>query len=134
MAKTGQCRCGTIRFTVEGDPAHAALCWCKECRASAGTPMVEWTLFPSEAVTIDGTPVTYESSPDTFRQFCGTCGTGLFYLNENFFPGMIDVQGATFDDPDAFPPQAMIQTADAPAWHRQLADLPVFDRYPPQES
>jgi hypothetical protein len=27
----------------------------------------------------------------TIRQFCGTCGTGLFYVNEAIFPGQIDI-------------------------------------------
>lgn len=130
MAKTGKCRCGAIRYSVEGDPAHSALCWCAECRASAGAPMVQWTLFPRDAVTIEGSPTAYESSPGTTRQFCGTCGTGMFYLNEDIFPGQIDIQGATFDDPDAYPPQAHIQIADAPRWQGAHGDLPRFDRYP----
>lgn len=45
-------------------------------------------------------------------------------------PGQIDIPGATFDDPDAFAPQAHIQVADAPGWMAGIADLPKFDRYP----
>ena len=130
MAKSGGCRCGAVRYEASGEPAHSALCWCKECRASAGAPAVVWTMFPQDQVTITGTPVSYESSPGTTRQFCGTCGTGLFYLNESIFPGQIDIQGATFDDPEACAPQAHIQVADAPVWMAGIADLPKFARYP----
>ena len=130
MSKSGGCRCGAVRYEVEGDPEHSTLCWCNECRGSSGAPVVLWTLFGREQVRIEGDPVDYESSPGTHRQFCGMCGTGLFYLNEGIFAGKIDIQGATFDEPDAFAPQAHIQTADAPAWRTAMHTLPGFERYP----
>lgn len=131
MARTGKCQCGAIRYEVTGEPAHSAACWCDDCRASAGATPVVWALFPNDAVTITGTPVSYESSPGTTRQFCGTCGTGLFFLSESIFPGQTDIQAGTFDDRDAFPPQIHIQVADAPAWHATQQDLHRFDRFPP---
>ncbi len=130
MTATGKCRCGAIRYEARGEPAHSAACWCADCRASAGATPVVWTLFPQDAVTITGTPVAYESSPGTIRKFCGKCGTGMFYYNETIFPGQVDIQAGTMDNPDAFPPQASIQLADAPHWEVRLKDLPRFDRYP----
>jgi hypothetical protein len=129
MASTGGCRCGAVRFEAEGAPEHSTLCWCTECRRSAGAPVVLWTLFGRDQVRITGTPTSYESSPGTIRQFCGTCGTGLFYLNEQIFPGKTDIQGAAFDEADAFAPVAHIQVADAPGWRPSMAELPQFSRY-----
>lgn len=130
MAVTGRCRCGAISYEAEGEPAHSALCHCADCRRSSGAPMVSWSLFPRDRVRIEGTPRSYESSPGTTRQFCGTCGTGLFYLNETIFPGQIDIQAATLDDPDALPPKIRIQTADAPRWFAEFDTLPTFERFP----
>ena len=130
MGQTGKCQCGAISYEASGTPAHSAACWCSDCRASAGATPVIWTLFPQDQVAITGTPVAYESSPGTSRQFCGTCGTGLFFYNESIFPGQVDIQAGTFDDPNAFPPQAHIQLADAPRWEGKQGDLPRFDRYP----
>ena len=31
------------------------------------------------------------------------CGTGLFYANANVLPGIVDIQSATYDDPEAVP-------------------------------
>ena len=131
MAKAGGCRCGAVRYEAEGEPEHSTLCWCTECRVSAGAPVVLWTMFAEDQVRITGSPVTFESSPGTFRQFCGTCGTGLFYRNEAVFAGKVDIQGATFDDRDACPPQAHIQAADAPGWMKAMGELPAFERFPP---
>ena len=130
MTVTGGCQCGAIRYEARGAPAHSAACWCGDCRASAGATPVVWTLFPQDAVTIDGTPTSYESSPGVARQFCPTCGTGLFFYNEDVFPKQVDIQAGTMDDQDAFPPQAHIQLADAPGWEGGMAKLPRFDRFP----
>ena len=130
MTVTGGCRCGAVRYVAEGAPAHHALCHCEPCRRSAGAPMVGWALFARDAVTITGTPTRYNSSGDVERSFCGTCGTGLFYESASIFPGKIDIQSGSFDDPEAIAPQACIQMADAPGWIGAVPALPKFDRYP----
>ena len=130
MSLTGGCHCGAIRYEATGEPAHHALCHCESCRRSAGAYVVGWALFPREAVTITGTPVDYASSEGTTRQFCGACGTGMFFFTETIFPGQVDIQSATLDDPNALPAQARIQLADTPGWMRGYADLPGFELYP----
>jgi hypothetical protein len=130
MSVTGRCRCGAISYAAEGEPVHNALCHCSDCRRSAGAPVVGWALFPRERVSVSGEPVSYESSPGVVRQFCGRCGTGLFYVNESLFPGQVDIQTGSLDEPDALPPQIRIQTADAPRWFAEFGALPTFARFP----
>jgi hypothetical protein len=130
MAVTGGCMCGAVRYRAEGEPVHNALCHCTDCRRAAGAPIVGWALFPVEAVEITGSLVTYNSSGDVERQFCGRCGTGLFFRSASAFPGQVDIQTGTFDDPDALAPGACIQTADAPTWLAGMNALPSFSRYP----
>jgi hypothetical protein len=79
-----------------------------------------------------GTPKVYASSEHGRRHFCGNCGTGVFYTNEKILPGIIDVQSATFDNPDAVPARAHIQVADRIGWMERAHELPAFKRYPPQ--
>lgn len=130
MAVEGGCRCGAVRYRADGDPEHVALCHCGDCRRSTGAPMVLWAMFPLDRVDVQGEPVDYASSPGVTRQFCGRCGTGLFYLNPQILPGMIDIQAATLDDAGALSPQAHIQTAEALPWMRDMDALPKFDRFP----
>ena len=127
----GGCHCGAIRYRVEGEPIHAALCHCIDCRRHAGAPMVGWILFPNDRFAIlRGEAKVYASSEHGRRHFCPDCGTGLFYTSEAVFPGQTDVQAATLDDPGALPMQAQIQVADRVSWMKDLADLPEFERYP----
>ena len=101
MAEQGGCLCGAIRFEVrEGaQPVHHALCHCRDCQRASGAPATSWSLFEKDDVTITGEPASYRSSEHALRQFCSTCGTSLFYLNDQIFPGQIDIQSATFDNP-----------------------------------
>lgn len=131
---TGQCHCGAVKYQVSGDALNHALCHCKDCRRHAGAPMVGWTMYPASALEVTaGTPKVYASSTQGRRHFCGNCGTGLFYVNETMLPGIVDIQSATYDDPDAVPAQAHIQTADRIGWMKDAHALPEFERYPPMD-
>ena len=132
MPITGGCHCGAIRYEVVGEALIHALCHCHDCRRSAGAPMVGWTMYRADAVKVtQGTPKTYKSSENVRRQFCPECGTGLFYINEKMLPGIIDIQSATYDDPDAVPAQMHIQVAERIGWMARAHELPAFERFPP---
>jgi len=96
--------------------------------------MVGWTMYPQEAVKVmAGTPRIYESSQHGRRHFCPDCGTGLFYTNAAVLPGLIDIQSATYDEPDAVPARAHVQVAERISWMEHVHELPTYDRYPPSE-
>ena len=127
---SGGCHCGAIRYEMPDQVAHHALCHCTDCRRASGAPAVAWAMAQADQVTITGEPLTYASSEHGRRLFCGACGTSLFYTNDVVFPGLIDVQSATLDDPDSIPLQAQIQTAERIGWMGHLEALPAFERYP----
>lgn len=131
MERTGGCQCGAIRYRLTGEPVYTALCHCSDCRKSAGAPMVHWTAFPASAFALtQGELRDYLSSELGTRSFCPTCGTGVKYVNETNLPGLIDIQGATLDDPDALPPQIHVQAAERLSFMEQAHALPSFERYP----
>jgi hypothetical protein len=131
MAITGGCRCGSIRYELTSAPDRVSICYCSDCCKSAGAPMVSWAAFPEAALAIvKGTPKTHNSSGKTLRGFCGECGTGLFYRNAEFLPGIVDVQSITFDDPGRYPPESAVQTAERVSWVEHVHDLRGFARYP----
>ena len=130
---TGGCHCGAVRYQIEGELLAHALCHCIDCRRHAGAPMVGWSMYADDAVKVTkGEPKLYKSSEHGRRYFCADCGTGLFYVNANAMPGIIDIQSASYDDPGASPPAVHIQVADRIGWMEHAHELPTFDRYPPQ--
>lgn len=131
MEHQGGCHCGAVRYEVNGEPQHVALCHCSDCRKSAGAPMVAWAAFAeAEFTLLQGELVTFNSSGATHRGFCPKCGTGITYRNEEFLPGIVDIQSATLDDPNALPASAHIQVAERVNWMADAHSLPSFERFP----
>ena len=127
---TGRCHCGAVTYEMPEQTIHQALCHCTDCRRAAGAPMVAWAMAPADQVKIEGSTRIYASSEHGRRHFCEVCGTSLFYTNEAIFPGLIDVQSATLDDPGAIQPSAHIQVAERISWMATAHELPAFERYP----
>jgi hypothetical protein len=128
---SGRCHCGAVRYRVDGDQVYSAVCHCEDCRRSSGAVSVGWIAFPATALTVEhGETREYASSENGRRQFCPTCGTGLFYYNEAVLPGLVDIQLTTLEDPASHPPQIHVQTADELPWEAGLGELPRFERYP----
>lgn len=127
----GRCHCGGIVYSFRGGVRHSSICHCSDCRRCAGAAGVAWIGVAADDFAVDqGNPERYDSSADAQRYFCGNCGTGLWYVNQNALPGMVDIQTATLDAPDDYPPEAHVQMADALAWEGELAGLPKFARFP----
>ncbi len=74
----GGCQCGEVRYRVSGDPAHHALCHCRDCRASSGAPATAWMAFPAENFNvIKGKAVSYNSSGASYgRQHLASTSYG----------------------------------------------------------
>jgi len=131
----GGCQCGAIRYEVRGEPAHALLCHCRDCRRSAGAPVVAWSAFSQANFRLtQGEPHNFISSGAAMRSFCAACGTGLFYRNPELLPGLIDVQMATLDDPDALTPVAQVQTAERIGWMADVHAIPTYERWRKDEA
>ncbi|MFT6466445.1 MAG: hypothetical protein ACJARL_003269 [Halopseudomonas sp.] len=93
--------------------------------------MVTWAMYPEASLNVtQGEPKTINSSGTAMRSFCADCGSGLFYRNEEILPGIVDVQTATLDDPEALPPEITIQTAERMNWMQHMNELPDFERFP----
>jgi hypothetical protein len=131
MEHEGGCHCGAVRYKVSGEPQHVALCHCSDCRKSAGAPMVAWAAFAEDEFTLlQGELTVFNSSGTALRSFCAKCGTGIVYRNAEYLPGIVDIQAATLDNPDALPAGAHIQTAERIGWMASAHELPQFERYP----
>ncbi len=84
----GGCRCGAIRYEAEGQHAHHALCHCRDCQMASGAPVLAWLAMPADGFRVTkGEPTRYTAPSGSMRAFCGTCGTPLFFVNEEFASG-----------------------------------------------
>ena len=130
MTYEGGCHCGAARYKVGGVPQHVSVCHCTDCRKSAGAPFVSWAAFSSSDFESSGDIKSFRSSEHAVRHFCKQCGTGLFYVNEEALPGLVDIQTCTLDNPEALAPLLQVQAAEQLSWTIGLESLPKFNRFP----
>jgi hypothetical protein len=126
----GQCHCGAVHYEMPAETIHKAICHCSDCRRHAGAPMVAWGLVNQDQLKIEGATKEYASSANGRRHFCPNCGTALFYTNDVVFPGQVDVQIATLDDPNEIVPDIQVQAAERIGWMEGIERIPQFERYP----
>jgi len=77
----GQCFCGAVQFTVEGQPVAQGYCHCESCRSWSGGPVNAFTLWKPEAVRVTRGRdhiLTYSKTPRSLRKSCDVCGGHLF--------------------------------------------------------
>ncbi len=124
----GGCLCGTIRYRITRSPLRASYCHCRNCQLAGGAPVVSWLMVPADAFELlAGEPGDFRSSPEGMRQFCRSCGTQLTFRHVAA-PDVIDVTGASLDDPDTYPPQYSIWSSSRRSYTSSLdSTLPIFE-------
>ena len=78
----GACLCGAVRFRIALPPKWVAHCHCSMCRRAHGAPYVTWVGVATPSFTLThgaDTLRSYASSPAATREFCGRCGSPLFF-------------------------------------------------------
>ena len=89
------CFCGTVEFTVSGEPAGMGYCHCESCRHWSAGPVNGFTLWSPEAVKITqgaDNIGTYNKTPQSSRKWCKNCGGHIFTEHPEW--GVTDVYAA----------------------------------------
>jgi len=95
----GSCFCGSVQFSVTGEPAAMGYCHCESCRTWSAGPVNAFTLWKPEALKIDKGADNigkYNKTPRSGRQWCKTCGGHLFTEHPHWT--LVDVYAAVIPD------------------------------------
>jgi hypothetical protein len=124
----GGCLCGAIRYCAEGTAYGITHCHCRTCRRATGAPFVTWAGVDRDKFTfVQGRPVSFASSKDVVRTFCGACGTPLTYQRADS-PDSIDITLSSMDDPEALQPEDHTWTESRLSWISINDQLPQYPR------
>ena len=102
---SGSCFCGTVRFTLNGEPEAMAYCHCNSCRHWSAGPVSAFTLWKPDALrvtqgtehinTFNKNPGSDDTTVMSERQWCGVCGGHICTAHPTM--GLIDVPAVVID-------------------------------------
>src|SRR5437868_1789131 len=76
----GSCFCGSVQFSVSGEPAAMGYCHCESCRTWSAGPVNAFTLWKPESLKItqgSDSIGSYAKTPRSHRKWCKACGGHL---------------------------------------------------------
>jgi hypothetical protein len=79
---------------------------------------------------LTGHPRVYRSSQGIVRQFCGTCGSQIFYESA-MRPTTIDITTASLDNPNLFPPTFEVWLEHRVSWQTADENRTLYKRSSP---
>src|SRR5262249_55531067 len=127
---TGGCLCGAIRYEARGPRRNSFICHCRMCQRASGAPFAGLFYMATENLQITkGAPLTYKSSPQVERAFCGVCGAPLFFSRLSR-PEQRAVTVGSLDDPNHFEPTFQVCLSSAVSWLDRCKFLPGYEEKP----
>ena len=116
----GSCLCAKVRYSLHSAPQAVTHCHCSQCQKSHGAAFATYGTVPRHDLHItagDTDLRAYASSATVWRQFCGHCGSPLFWSRtQGDWSDWICIALGTLDS--AFTPQRQkhAHLASKPTW------------------
>lgn len=127
----GACLCGDVSFELTGPPDFMNHCHCRICRKASGTSVGTFLHVQGSRFRWlggqDGIRA-YESSPGSFRPFCGRCGSRVPVIEDDGAEVIIPV--GTLDDDPGVRPLVHFHVASRAAWDEIHDAAPQFAEFP----
>lgn len=137
MMLTGGCSCGGVTVKITGTAKAVRQCWCRQCQQLAGGGPTHNAMFLADDVAIEGELAGADwvaASGNTLTHWrCAGCGNPVF-AQSSARPQFRTIRLGVLDPGHGLAPEAIIWTADAPAWAVFDPALPRFERQPPPPS
>jgi len=124
----GRCLCGAVKFAITPPTLFFAHCHCRYCREAHGAAFVSWVGAAQQRFRyLPGSrePRWYQSSQQSRRGFCETCGTTLFFAS-TLCPGEIHVTRAAIQGPIDREPQCHVFIDQHAEWVQLGDGLPRY--------
>ncbi|CDX19350.1 conserved hypothetical protein [Mesorhizobium sp. ORS 3324] len=128
MALDGHCMCGAVTWTYSGDVTRNLVCHCADCQRATSAPFTAFLGMRPGQLRWTGDIRHYESSPNTFRGFCPSCGTRLYFRSDRW-PDEVHVHAATLTDPDDYQPDAQVLMRSRLKWLDRLPSIPAHEGF-----
>lgn len=129
---TGQCLCGTVKYSVEDNFKAFYQCHCKQCQQLTGSAFAS-NIFTSpeniEWLSGQAEITSYEHPIREFsKSFCKKCGSAVPFINKSR-TSLIVPAGSLNEFPE-IQPQANIFTSEEACWLKAGRQAENFSGFP----
>jgi hypothetical protein len=131
--KSGQCLCGSVKFTATPKNSDVGVCHCSMCRRGTAGPFFAVNCGSSLEFVEDDKLGIYNSSPWGERGFCTECGTPIFWRTKD--KKMNNVSVNAFEDLSGIQLEHEIFIDEKPDYYefkektKQLTGKQVFELF-----
>jgi hypothetical protein len=121
VSRTRRCLCGSVSYSIEGDPFATAVCHCDHCQRQSGSAFSVNLLMHESQLAVTGTLSTFEDRGEhgdavyVRRRFCGSCGSSIVSELAQT-EGVVAVKAGTLDDRSDVAPLAEVWCIDRQPW------------------
>lgn len=134
MTSSGSCQCGSISYQVEDkERLLTYACHCKDCQKRTGSAFSMTSLYPIEALSIDGElsvqELTSSKGIDKKRFSCSKCGNLIYSIGSDL-AGFIKLQTGTLDDTSSLMPEAHLWARSIQPWISLPTSSPQYETQP----
>ncbi len=120
---TGSCLCGAVAFTIDGDLSPPSACHCSQCRKQSGHVWAStWTQQDNLRFSASDTLQWFRASGTARRGFCSTCGSFLFWQNND--EDTISISMGALSEPTGLTLSQHIFVADKGDYYDITDELP----------
>lgn len=130
---TGQCLCGDVSFSADGDLAFQANCHCVDCRQVTGATFATLIFMKKSDVQISGQLSSFDHTVDSgnvlTKQFCPKCGSQLFGTNAAR-PELISLRAGSINEQELVKPQINVFAGSKMDCTLLDPNLPAPERMP----
>jgi len=130
---SGQCLCGDVKYSAEGDIMMQGNCHCTDCRQSSGSAFATLVFMKEDEISITGELKTFDHVVDSgntlTKHFCPKCGSQMFTGNKAR-ANTLGIRAGTLDDDTEVKPQFNVYAGSKMGCTHLDPSIPAFDKMP----
>ncbi len=125
---TGECQCGKVKYSVQGDVHSLNVCHCLDCQKQSGSAFgMSLIIEPDNFQLSSGELSTFLTTAASGREktcgFCPNCGVRIY----NATSALMAIKAGTLDDTSRLKPAAHYWTKSKQSWMPLPDDIPCFE-------
>ncbi|MCY1265582.1 Glutathione-dependent formaldehyde-activating enzyme [compost metagenome] len=126
----GSCLCGAVAYRLSTPPKALSHCHCSQCRKGHGAAFASYASVPRDNLQLlrgADRLRSYRSSATVLRQFCGDCGSSLFWSDSaGDYSDWISIALGTLDSDFTAARQKHLHVASRACWYAIEDHWPQF--------